>query len=123
MYYPTPAGEPPSPLGALFAAAQAQGYRLDGAGAKAAPYFGYYYRVLKAQGGDAPGGAYDYVANGHMIGGFAMVAYPARYGVSGVMTFIVNQDGVVYQKDLGAATAASAARMTTFNPDASWRRP
>jgi hypothetical protein len=85
-------------------------------------YWGYYFRILTAQGKDAPGGAYSYPAHGKMIGGFALVAYPARYGVSGVMTFIVNQDGVVYQKDLGANSAAIARAMKEFNPDATWSK-
>src|SRR5207247_1860532 len=88
-----------------------------------APYHGYFYRILTRQGKDAPGGAYDYFVNGKMIGGFAVIAYPARYGASGVMSFIVNHDGVVYEKDLGKNTAAIASKMTTFNPDASWKRP
>jgi hypothetical protein len=121
LYYPTRAGEPPSPLGDLFARAQAAGY-TPGATAKPSAYFGYYYRMLKAQGPDAPGGAYDYVVRGKMMGGFALVAYPATYGNSGVMTFIVNQDGVVYQKDLGPSTASVAKKMTKFNPDATWKK-
>ena len=86
------------------------------------PYYGYRYRILKAQGPDAPGGAYDYVVRGKMIGGFALVAYPATYGSSGIMTFIVNHEGVVYEKDLGPATSAIASKMTKFNPDATWKR-
>jgi Protein of unknown function (DUF2950) len=89
---------------------------------KPLPYYGYYYRILKAQGADAPGGAYDYVVHGKMIGGFALVAYPANSGNSGVMTFIVNHDGVVYQKDLGPDTAVVAQAMTRFNPDRTWTR-
>ena len=91
-----------------------------GAG-KPEPYHGYYFRVLKAQGPDAQGGAFSYVVKGEMIGGFAMVAWPAEYGVSGVHTFIVNHHGVVYEKDLGAGTAALARQMTRFNPDKSWK--
>ena len=86
------------------------------------PYWGYYYRIVKAQGAHASGGAYDYVVRGHMIGGFALIAYPAEYGASGVMTFIVNHDGIVYQKDLGSNTAAVAKGMTRFNPDRSWTK-
>ena len=85
-------------------------------------YHGYYYRILKAQGKNAAGGAYDYVVKGKMIGGFALVAYPAEYGSSGVMTFIVNHDGVVYQKDLGAETAKIANAMTKFDPDQTWKK-
>ncbi|MGB9456948.1 MAG: DUF2950 domain-containing protein [Bryobacteraceae bacterium] len=90
-------------------------------GKKSEPYHGYYYRVLKSQGPDAAGGAFDYVVNGKMIGGFALVAWPAEYGVSGVRTFIINHDGVVYEKDLGAGTAVQARQMTRFNPDKSWQ--
>ncbi|MGD0049272.1 MAG: DUF2950 domain-containing protein [Bryobacteraceae bacterium] len=89
---------------------------------KAEPYHGYYYRVLKSQGPDAAGGAFDYVVNGKMIGGFALIAWPAEYGVSGVGTFIINHDGVVYEKDLGAGTAVQARQMTHFNPDKSWQQ-
>jgi hypothetical protein len=121
LYYPTREGEPQSPLGELFAGAKAAGYKA-GEGGKPVPYFGYHYRVLKAQGPDAKGGAYDYVARGKMIGGFAMVAYPATYGNSGIMTFIVNHDGTVYEKDLGPNTAAAAQKITKFNPDKSWKR-
>jgi len=110
LYYPVKSGEPPSPLGALHAHPKGE------------PYHGYHYRVLKAQGPDAPGGAYSYVANSKMIGGFALVAYPAKYGASGVMTFIVSHEGVVYEKDLGPDTATLAGKMTRFNPDASWKR-
>ena len=84
-------------------------------------YHGYYFRILKAQGPDAPGGAFDYVVKGKMIGGFALVAYPAEYAVSGVKTFIVNHQGTVYGKDLGPNTAALARQMTRFNPDRSWK--
>ena len=90
-------------------------------GKKSEPYHGYYFRVLKSQGPDAAGGAFDYVVNGKMIGGFALVAWPAEYGVSGIGTFIINHDGVVYEKDLGAGTAVQARQMTRFNPDKSWQ--
>ncbi|HEY7249309.1 MAG TPA: DUF2950 family protein, partial [Methylomirabilota bacterium] len=86
------------------------------------PYHGYFYRILTAQGPDAPDGAYDYMAHGRMIGGFALVAYPAQYGNSGVMTFIVNHDGVVYEKDLGPDTAAVARAMKLYNPDSTWKK-
>src|SRR5262249_47250798 len=97
LYWPTKPGEPPSPLGPLVAGARGEGYSKRSAAP--VPYWGYYYRILTAQGKDAPGGAYSYLAHGQMMGGFALVAYPATYGVSGVMTFMVNQDGVVYEKD------------------------
>ena len=98
-----------------------KGYGPKGAHGKRSPYHGYYYRILKQQGKDAPGGARSYVVNGHMIGGFAIVAFPAKYGDSGVMSFIVNQRGVIYEKNLGPNTTAIAGRMTTFNPDKSWQ--
>jgi hypothetical protein len=120
LYFPTKAGEKPSPLGPLFDARRAN-YVPD-QGGRPPPYHGYYYKILKSQGARAPGGAYDYVVNGKMIGGFALVAYPAQYGNSGVMTFIVNHDGVVYQKNLGSDTAAVAQKMTQFNPDGTWKR-
>jgi len=122
LYWPTASGEPLSPLGPLLAAATKEGYAGAGAG-PLAPYHGYFYRLLVQQGKDAPGGAYDYVVKGKMIGGFAVIAYPARYGASGVMTFLVNHDGVVYEKNLGKDTAAIAARIKAFDPDASWKRP
>lgn len=118
LYFPVKAGEPASPLGPLFDRMQAG---LKGGAAKRAPYHGYYYRILKGQGPDAPGGAYDYLAQGRMIGGFALVAWPAVYGNTGIMTFLVNHDAVVYQKDLGVGTAAAAQKMTRFNPDKSWK--
>ena len=86
------------------------------------PYHGYYYRILTGQGPAAPGGAYSYLARGQMIGGFALIAYPAEWGSSGIMTFIVNHDGVVYQKNLGPKTAENAGRIKTFNPDATWKK-
>jgi hypothetical protein len=121
LYFPTREGEAPSPLGQLYASATAAGYK-GGAQGKPVPYHGYYFRVLKAQGPDAKGGAYDYVARGKMIGGFAMVAYPATYGNSGVVTFIVNHDGTVYEKDLGPKTAGIALKMSKFNPDGTWKK-
>jgi hypothetical protein len=84
-------------------------------------WHGYYFRILKSQGPDAPGGAFDYVVNGRMMGGFALVAWPAEYGVSGILTLIINHDGVVYEKDLGAATAIQARQILRFNPDKTWR--
>jgi hypothetical protein len=93
----------------------------EAAGSKPVPDQGYYFRVLKSQGPDAAGGAFDYVVNGKMIGGFAMVAWPADYGVSGILTFIINQDGMVYERDLGDGTALRARQITQFNPAKSWR--
>ncbi|MBR0900185.1 DUF2950 domain-containing protein [Bradyrhizobium tropiciagri] len=109
----------PSPLGELAAQAAAEGYKV---GEQAAPYHGYYYRILKAQGSDAPGGALNYVVKGKMIGGFALVAWPAEYGNSGVMTFLVNHAGTVYQKDLGSRTDFLAKRMIVFDPDHTWKK-
>ena len=103
------------PMGDELAAALAAGYTK-----KAEPYNGYYFRILKAQGPAAPRGARDYVVNGAMIGGFAMIAWPAQYGVSGIQTFQVNQDGLVYQKDLGKETAQLASQMTRYNPSKGW---
>lgn len=120
LYYPTKAGEPLSPLGPLFDAAKAEGY--GGADKKSTAYHGYHYRILKGQGKDAAGGAYDYMAKGKMIGGFALIAWPASYRNSGVMTFIVNHDGVVYEKDLGPDTASAAGKITRFNPDSGWKK-
>ena len=121
LYWPTKEGQPLSPLGPLAAKAKEEGYGKS-ENAAHEPYHGYLYRILTAQGGDAPGGAYDYVVKGKMIGGFALVAYPARWGASGVMTFIVNHDGVVYQRNLGKATAAIASKMARFDPGANWSK-
>src|SRR4029434_4625071 len=110
LYWPDKEGEPQSPLGPAVAQARSEGYARTGTG-KGDPYHGYYYRILTAQGPHAPGGKYDYIAKGKMIGGFALVAYPAEYGSSGVMTFLVNHDGVVYQKDLGPSTDQRAEAM------------
>jgi len=121
LYWPTEDGQPASPLGPLATKARDEGYGKS-KNAPKEPYHGYLYRILTAQGRDAPGGAYDYVVKGKMIGGFGMVAYPARWGSSGVMTFIVNHDGLVYQKNLGARTAAIASNMTRFNPDPTWSK-
>ena len=122
LYWEAKAGDEQSPLGPLVAAAQKKGYKVKQSPSKPAPYFGYYYRILTGQGKSAPGGAYDYVVKGNMIGGFALVAYPAKYGSSGIMTFIVNHDGVVYQKDLGKSTEKTALAMKLFNPDATWKK-
>jgi hypothetical protein len=121
LYWEAKPGEPESPLGPLVARARTEGYRRADAKGPL-PYHGYYYRILTGQGPAAEGGATDYLAKGHMIGGFGLVAFPAQYGASGVMTFIVNHDGVVYQKDLGPATATLARQMKIFNPDSSWQK-
>jgi hypothetical protein len=119
LYWPAAQGEEASPLGELVAQATARGYRATG---ERAPFHGYYFKILTRQGPAATGGEEDYVVRGKMIGGFALVAYPAEYRNSGVMTFIVNHDGTVFQKDLGTATAKTAERMTAFNPDKSWQK-
>jgi len=118
LYWPPDGDE--SPLGELAAKASAEGYKV-GTG-EPQPYHGYYYRILTRQGPNAPGGEMDYVVNGKMIGGFALVAYPDEYGNSGVMTFVVNHKGEVYQKDLGELTEAIAKRMKEFNPDQTWKK-
>jgi hypothetical protein len=120
LFWETKADEAPSPLGPLAAKARGDGYQPGKGQAAPVPFHGYLYRILKAQGSHAPGGAFSYVAKGRMIGWFALVAYPAEYGTSGVMTFIVNQDGVVHQRDLGPNTATVARRMTAFDPDSAW---
>jgi len=122
LYWEAKEGEEQSPLGPLIAKASGEGYSGKGPGGKRNPYHGYYYRILKSQGKNAPGGEYDYVVNGKMIGGFALVAYPAEYGNSGVMTFIVNQDGMVYEKNLGEDTEKIAPAMKKFDPDKTWKK-
>ncbi len=120
LYWETKEGEEPSPLGPAVAQAKKEGYTKSGD--KPAPVHGYYYRMLKAQGKNASGGAYDYVVKGKMIGGFAVIASPAIYGNSGVMTFLVNHDGVVYQKDLGKNTEKAAMAIKKFDPDKTWKK-
>lgn len=117
LYWPDADGDSPSPLGEFAAQAAAEGYK---AGEKPIPYHGYYYRILTRQGVSAPGGAYDYLVKGKMRGGFALVAYPAEYGNSGIMTFLVNHDGVVFEKDLGPMTNKLARRIDSFAPDQTW---
>ena len=136
LYWETAEGDKPSPLGKLIAAARAEGYgpkaeRPDASGKggsekeadaeERAPYHGYYFKILMRQGAHAPGGKYGYIINGNMIAGYALVAYPDKWGNSGVMTFIVNQQGRVYQKNLGAETTKLAGAMTEYNPDPSWK--
>lgn len=136
LYWDTAEGEKPSPLGVLVAQARAEGYRAGRKKRKAktaeadaskrasqhprSPYHGYYFKILKAQGPNAPGGRFSYVINGNMIAGYALIAYPAKWGSSGIMTFIVNQQGRVYQKNLGPETTQLAAAVTAYNPDPSW---
>src|SRR5215831_5614980 len=118
LYWESPPGQPPSPAGPGLAAANAEGYAVTGTLAN--PYHGYLFRILTSQGPEAEGGARDYLVDGKLRSGFAWLAYPSAYGVSGVMTFMVNHDGVVWQRDLGAGTAQSAAAIQQFNPDHSW---
>ena len=118
LYWSSPAGQPQSPLGPLAAFATGEGYTVKQDAH--VPFHGYFYRILDKQGGNSPGGAKDYLVDGKMVGGFAFVAYPAEYGNSGVMTFIINQDGVPLQKDLGTSTTATASAMNAFDPDNSW---
>lgn len=119
LYWPSAQGEPDSPLGDTIAAATSQGYKIGGG---RAPYHGYYYKVLTRQGRTAPGGALDYVVRGKMIGGHALVAYPAQYGNSGITTFLVNHDGAVFEKDLGPRTAQIVQKMRSFSPDHTWKK-
>lgn len=116
LYWAYSQGEPESPLGDLVAQAQADGANREEG------YFGYHYRILYAQGPSAPGGAYDYLVKDKMIGGFAVIAWPVLYGDTGIMTFMVSHDGVVYEKDLGPNTAAIVARTKSFDPDKTWEK-
>ena len=141
LYWETAEEDKPSPLGSLVATARAEGYgpkpetadsgstasagvakaEKENAAGPHAPYHGYYFKILTRQGPAAPGGRYGYIINGNMIAGYALVAYPDKWGSSGVMTFIINQQGRVYQKNLGASTAKIAPAMTEYNPDPSWK--
>ncbi len=120
LFWETEEGQPQSPLGPLIAEARAEGYKAKGTTEKPSPYHGYYYRILTRQGSNVPGGKYDYIINGNMIAGFALVAYPAQYGSSGIMTFVVNHQGKIFQKDLGPKTAEIAGKMKEYNPDNTW---
>jgi hypothetical protein len=131
LYWDVPEGEKPSPMGTLITEARAEGYPAGrphtGAGAEPGatprprtPFHGYFFRILKAQGEHAPGGKFSYVINGHMIAGYALVAFPAKWGSGGVMTFIVNNQGRVYQKNLGPESAEIAGAITEYDPDPSW---
>jgi Protein of unknown function (DUF2950) len=120
LYWASPEGQPKSPLGPLVVFATSEGYNLQPN--KFVPFHGYYFHMLDKQGADAKGGAKSYVVNGKMTGGFAVVAYPAQYGDSGIMTFIINQNGPAYAKDLGKTTTDVASAMTEFNPDKSWKQ-
>jgi len=119
LYWPSKRGQLRSPIGALLQEAEE---RASQGGSTPSPFHGYYFRILTGQGASAEGGARDYVVNGRMSGGFALIAWPAYYDASGVMTFVVNQEGIVYQKDLGADTDAAARKVTVYDPDPSWAR-
>lgn len=121
LYWDTKEGEAESPIGPLMASARSEGYEGAGKG-RGEPYHGYYYRVLTSQGTHASGGAYDYMVRGKLFGGFGLLAYPAEYGNSGVMTFVVNHDGVVFQKDLGPDTKQKAEAIKSFDPDSTWTK-
>jgi len=120
LFWPAKEGEESSPLGPFAAEAVKEGYRKKEGGPT--PYHGYYYKILTKQGKSAPGGEYDYVVNGNMILGYALIAYPADYGNSGIMTFIVNQDDIVYEKDLGPDTGKMAGSMEAYDPDETWEK-
>jgi len=120
LYWEAAEGQPESPIGPLVASANAEGYRKD-SGGNPTPFHGYYYKVLTRQGRTAPGGAKNYLHHGKMTKGFAFLAYPAEYRASGVMTFMINQDGVIVQKDLGPDTASLASEIAGYNPDKTWQ--
>lgn len=120
LYWPTKEGEPPSPLGELAARASTEGYAIQGSTREPRPFHGYYFRILTAQGTAAPGGAFDYIVKGEMIGGFGVIAWPAEYGRSGLKSFMVSHAGVVYEKDLGDETDGIARRMKAFDPGPGW---
>jgi hypothetical protein len=120
LYWPAAAGEPASPFGPLVAEAQAEGYVVHAKGTGPHPFFGYYFRILTGQGDAALGGKLDYLTDGNLTKGFALVAWPVEWGQSGIMTFIVNQDGKVYQQDFGDQTSQLARIMKEYNPDSKW---
>jgi hypothetical protein len=121
LYWRPAAGQPRSPLGELVAEAAVEGRSTSGAGSRT-PFHGYYFRLLEAQGPAAAGGAKSYLVNGQLSGGFAMIAWPAQPDVTGVMTFIVNHDGVIFEKSFGQKTASAVAAITRFDPDKSWSK-
>jgi hypothetical protein len=121
LYWPAKAGEPESPLGPLVAEAAQGGYDTTAAASGPKPFHGYFFKIMTAQGANAPGGASSYLVDGKMTGGFALVAWPAQYGISGISTFVVNQTGIVFEKDLRKETAETAKVMNEFNPDITWK--
>ncbi len=120
LYWPAKPGEKQSPFGPLVAKAAAEGYRNTSE--KPEPFHGYFFKILTRQGKNAPGGDYGYIVNGNMVLGFAMIAYPAKYGVSGIMTFLVNQKGIIYEADLGPKTVEIASHMDAFDPGKKWHK-
>ena len=122
LYWEAKEGEEPSPLGPFAANARKEGYTKRKSGENPSPFHGYFYKILTAQGRNASGGAYSYLVHGKMIGGFALIAYPAQYGSSGIMSFMVNHEGVVYEKNLGKKTEAIAQSLKAFDPDKTWRK-
>jgi len=123
LYWPTEPNEPPSPLGPFAAQAAEEGYKAgQSTTGVSRPFYGYRFHMLTRQGVNAPGGALDYMVNGKLIGGFAVIAWPAEYGNSGIMTFIMNHDGIVYQRDLGPGTAKIAAETSAYDPGPKWKR-
>lgn len=120
LFWPVSEGENLSPMGPLVAEAAAEGYTKKGG--TPVPYHGYYFKLLGAQGPDAPGGAFSYIVNGNMVAGYALLAWPAEYGNTGIMSFVVNSNGTIYEKDFGEKTAEIAAAMNAYNPDATWKR-
>jgi Protein of unknown function (DUF2950) len=122
LYWEAAEDEIMSPMGPLFADAIKEGYSPRKQGEKHTPFHGYFFKILKAQGKNAPGGAYSYIINGHMVAGFALVAYPAHYGSTGIMTFMINQNGTIYQKDLGKNSAKIAEGIRKFDPDKTWHK-
>jgi hypothetical protein len=121
LYWPAARGQKRSPLGDLVAQAASEGRPVGTDAGQPSPFHGYYFKILTAQGSAASGGAKSYIVKGEMSGGFALIAWPSQYEATGIMTFIVNQDGIVYEKDLGPGTDATARKMTAYNPDSSWR--
>ena len=121
LYWKAAAGEESSPLGPLFAQATGEGYTVRKPSEKHKPYHGYYFKILKGQGSKAPGGDIDYIVDGKMTAGFGLLTYPAEYGASGIMTFMVNQQGIVYEKDLGPKTEEMVKALTKYDPDETWK--
>lgn len=122
LYWPVEEGKEPSPLGSLVADSVREGYEKKSSGDVTLPYFGYHYRILKSQGANTSDGAFEYQVNGKMIGGFAVIAYPAKYGASGFKTFIVNHDGIVYEDDLGEGTLTEAEKINAFDLNEEWKK-